>query len=255
MTSWCVSIAYVLDGRVEFGFVLQPRAGRAVRPAGAGGRRTLNGRPIALHPGRGADRRASSRSATRRASAPTRSCPSSTDCSPGRHVLPQRLRRARPLLRRLRPAARLRRAAHQLLGLPRRHRGGRRGRRADERLSAGDALLRGNRIVAGPPAVYEALDEVLADEPRQPRWTDGAVLRHRWRRRAEAVASLLPGFVSTRGYVTVGRAPEPAGLLRATTSRSWWSRTPRRGDAAGGRSAVGARSATPVRRRAAGNGR
>jgi myo-inositol-1(or 4)-monophosphatase len=48
--NWCISIAYVLDGRLEFGLVYNPPcnelfAGGKAFPA------TVNGRPIAAHPG------------------------------------------------------------------------------------------------------------------------------------------------------------------------------------------------------------
>lgn len=50
MPNWCISIAYVLDGRLEFGLVYNPPcnelfAGGKAFPA------TVNGRPIAVHPG------------------------------------------------------------------------------------------------------------------------------------------------------------------------------------------------------------
>ena len=49
MPNWCVSIAFVLDGRVEMGFVAAPARGEVFtgrRGAGA----TLNGAPIAVRP-------------------------------------------------------------------------------------------------------------------------------------------------------------------------------------------------------------
>lgn len=49
MPNWCVSIAFVLDGRVELGFVAAP-ARQEVFIARRGQGATLNGRPIAVRP-------------------------------------------------------------------------------------------------------------------------------------------------------------------------------------------------------------
>ena len=51
MASWCVSLAYVQDGVLQFGFVYNPPLGELFE-GGLGRPATLNGRPIAPHPGR-----------------------------------------------------------------------------------------------------------------------------------------------------------------------------------------------------------
>ena len=134
MTSWCVSIAFRGRRASSVRARLQSRRRTSFSPA-ARDRATLNGAPIALASRRSAHRRRSSASAIRPASARRASWASCTRLlTRRRHVLPQRLGRARPLLRRLRPAARLCRAAHQFLGLPGRDGRDRRGRRAVQRL-------------------------------------------------------------------------------------------------------------------------
>ena len=161
MTSWCVSIAYVRDGVLHSASCTTRRATSCSRAAAAGRRCSTGGRSPRT-PGRRSPT-ASWPSATRRGSAPDDILP----------VFDRLLRRGgmfyrngsgalTPLLRRLRPAARLRRAAHQLLGLPRRHRGGH-ARRAGGPTTTCRATRcsPGNRIVAGPPAVFDALDAVL----------------------------------------------------------------------------------------------
>ena len=121
MSSWCVSIAFVIDNAVKFGMVYAPArdelfAGGEDFPA------TLNGAPVERHSGRAITdgyrrrrlldpRHARSVSAGFRAIAESR-----------RDVLSRRVRRARALLCRLRPADRLHRAPYQLVGLPRRRR-------------------------------------------------------------------------------------------------------------------------------------
>ena len=50
LSSWCISIAYVRDGVLEFGLVDAP-ANRELFVGGRGVPATLNDRPISLHPG------------------------------------------------------------------------------------------------------------------------------------------------------------------------------------------------------------
>jgi myo-inositol-1(or 4)-monophosphatase len=50
MPNWCVSIAYVFDGKLEFGLVFDPPSDELFT-GGRGFPATLNGRPIAPHPG------------------------------------------------------------------------------------------------------------------------------------------------------------------------------------------------------------
>jgi myo-inositol-1(or 4)-monophosphatase len=51
MVAWCVSLAYVRDGILEFGLVCNPPLGELFE-GGRGAPATLNGRPISPHPGR-----------------------------------------------------------------------------------------------------------------------------------------------------------------------------------------------------------
>ena len=51
MTGWSVSIAFVADGRLEFGLVSSP-AQNELFAGGRGRAATLNGTPVRLHPGR-----------------------------------------------------------------------------------------------------------------------------------------------------------------------------------------------------------
>lgn len=51
MSSWCVSIAFVKDGKVDFGMVFAPVRGELFQ-GGAGHSATLNGQPLRRHPGK-----------------------------------------------------------------------------------------------------------------------------------------------------------------------------------------------------------
>ena len=164
MTSWCVSLAYVHDGVLEFGFIHSPPVdelfeGRRGRPA------RLNGREIAPHPGRAITDGIVSVGYSPRIGA--------DDILP---VLERLLRRGGMFFRNGSGALTLCYVAcGRLLGYVEPHinswdcLGGLAvARAAGVRTSdylTGDALLAGNRIVAGPAAVYDALDEILGTAP------------------------------------------------------------------------------------------
>src|SRR4051794_15019378 len=160
MVSWCISLAYVRGGRLEFGFVHNPPLDELFE----GGRRRpalLNGRPIAPHPGRtvGDDIVAVGYSARIGAD----------DIVP---VFERLLRRGGMYFRNGSAALCLCYVAcGRLLGYVEPHinsydcLGGlavvhAAGGRTNDYLT-GDALLSGNRIVAAAPPVYAALDEIL----------------------------------------------------------------------------------------------
>ncbi len=158
LRTWCVSIAYLAEGRVQFGLVFNPAAGELF----AGGA----GRPA------DAQRRAD-RPASRGRTSPTGwSSWAASSRSSAEQVVPvlDRLLRAGGMYvrngsgalgsvrRRLRPADRVRRAAHQLLGLPRRDRGAGVGRLPGVTTSSPTTgCSPGNPIVAGPPQLYDEL--------------------------------------------------------------------------------------------------
>jgi myo-inositol-1(or 4)-monophosphatase len=160
MTNWCVSIAFVLDGELEFGVVACPAQGELF--AGGRGRpATLNGEPVELHPGRAL-----------------------TDGIVAVGYSPRiGPRDVLPVLERLLTAGGtyFRNGSGalglcyvgcgRLLGYVEPHinswdcLGGiavirAAGGRTNDYLT-GDALLAGNRVVAGPPAVFDALTAVL----------------------------------------------------------------------------------------------
>ncbi len=167
MASWCVSLAYVQDGVLQFGFVHNPPLGELFE-GGLGRPATLNGRPIAPHRGR-----------------------TVTDGIVAVGYAPRiAVEQILPVLERL-----LRRggmydrngsgalmlcyaACGRLLGYIEPHLNSwdclgalavaqAAGARTNDYLT-GDALLRGNRIVAGPPAVYDALEEILGPPSTHP---------------------------------------------------------------------------------------
>jgi myo-inositol-1(or 4)-monophosphatase len=160
MPSWCVSIGYVHRGRLQFGFVHNPPLdelfeGGRDRPA------LLNGRPMTPHPGQTlADGIVSVGYSTR---------------VPPEGILPviERLLRAGGMYYRNGSGALslCYVACGRLLGYVEPHINSwdcaaalaviqAAGARTNDYLE-GDALLTGNRVVAGPPAVYPALDAVL----------------------------------------------------------------------------------------------
>ena len=161
LPTWCISIAYVQNGAVVFGLVFNPVADELFT-GGVGVRAELNGRPIAPHPGS-----------------------SLTDgltylgCSPRVTadqvvpVLDRLLAGGGMFIRNGSGALGLCDVAcGRLLGYVEAHINSwdclgavgvlnAAGARVSDFL-AGDGLLRGNPIVAGPPAVYEQLVTVLA---------------------------------------------------------------------------------------------
>jgi len=163
LPNWCVSIAYVRDGRVEIGLVFDPTGGelfaaRRGRPA------TLNGRPIRPHAGRALTDGIVSIGYSPRV-APSRILP----------VLQRLLEQGGMFHRNGSGALSLCYVAcGRLLGYVEPHINswdclaaiavieGAGGRTND--FLAGDALLRGNRIVAGPPAVFDQLAALLDDD-------------------------------------------------------------------------------------------
>lgn len=164
--SWCVSVAFVRDGALDFGLVSCPPrdelfAGGVDRPA------TLNGRPIAPHPG----------------TALTAGI-TAVGCSPrigADDVVPviDRLLRAGGMYYRNGSGALMLCdvAAGRLLGYVEPHinaydcLGGiavvrAAGGRTNDFLAGPDAMLAGNRIVAGPAQLYDELDRVLGEPVR-----------------------------------------------------------------------------------------
>ena len=160
MSSWCVSIAYVQDGVLQFGFVYNPPLGELFE----GGFRhpsTLNGRPIAPHPGR-----AVTDGIVAVGYAPR---------IPVEGILPvlERLLRSGGVYYRNGSGALMLcyAACGRLLGYIEPHLNSwdclgalaiaqAAGARTNDYLT-GDALLKGNRIVVGPPAAYDELDAIL----------------------------------------------------------------------------------------------
>jgi len=161
MASWCISVAFVQDGELDFGLVLAPRADELF----AGGRRrpaTLNGRPLSPHPGTALTDGITAVGYSPRIGA--------DDILP---VFDRLLRAGGTYYRNGSGALTLCEvAAGRLLGYVEPHinaydcLGGiaivrAAGGRTNDWLAAPDALLRGNRIVAGPPQMYEELDRIL----------------------------------------------------------------------------------------------
>jgi myo-inositol-1(or 4)-monophosphatase len=159
MTGWCVSLAYVHRGVLQFGVVVNP----ALAEEFAGGRgipATLNGRPIAVHPGTSLTAGITSVGYSPRIGV--------DDILP---VLDRLLRSGGTFFRNGSGALTLCYvAAGRLLGYVEPHinsydcLGGiaiveAAGGRVNDYL-VGDAMWVGNRIVAGPPAVYDELDRV-----------------------------------------------------------------------------------------------
>jgi myo-inositol-1(or 4)-monophosphatase len=160
LTSWCVSIAYVRAGELQFGFVHNPPLDELFE-GGLGRPALLNGRPIAPHPGQALTDGIVSVGYSPRVG-PDEILP----------VFDRLLRRGGMFYRNGSGALTLCYVAcGRLLGYVEPHinswdcLGGiavltAAGGRANDYLQ-GDALLAGNRIVAGPPAVFDALDAVL----------------------------------------------------------------------------------------------
>ena len=161
MPSWCVSLAYVHRGELDFGLVFSPPAGE-VFAGGRGRPATLNGRPISLQPGRAVSDGVVGVGYSPRITV--------DDILP---VFDRLLRRGGMYFRNGSGALMLCDVAcGRLLGYVEPHinawdcLGGiavvrAAGGRTNDYLGPETALLRGNRIVAGPPAIYDELDEIL----------------------------------------------------------------------------------------------
>jgi myo-inositol-1(or 4)-monophosphatase len=160
LPNWCVSIAYVRDGRIEIGLVFDP-TGDELFAAHRGRPATLNGRPIRPHAGRTLTDGIVSVGYSPRVE-PARILP----------VLRKLLEQGGMFHRNGSGALSLCYVAcGRLLGYVEPHINswdclaaiavieGAGGRTND--FLAGDALLRGNRIVAGPPAVFDQLAALL----------------------------------------------------------------------------------------------
>jgi myo-inositol-1(or 4)-monophosphatase len=160
MTSWCVSLAYVRDGELEFGIVVNPALDELFE-GGRGMPALLNGREIAPHPGTAVTDGIVSIGYSPRIGA--------DDILP---VFDRLLRRGGMFFRNGSGALTLCYVAcGRLLGYAEPHINSwdvlgalavahAAGVRTNDYL-VGDALLEGNRIVAGPPAVYDELDAIL----------------------------------------------------------------------------------------------
>jgi myo-inositol-1(or 4)-monophosphatase len=161
MPSWCISIAYVLGGKLEFGLVYHPPRNELF----AGGNNfpaTVNGKPIAAHPGTDLSAGLVSVGFSPRS-------PHSFLFS----CLTKLLEQKGMFFRNASGALSLAYvAAGRLLGHVEPHMHSRdclgaiaiieaAGGRVNEFL-VGDALLEGNRVVAGSPAVFEQLESLLA---------------------------------------------------------------------------------------------
>jgi myo-inositol-1(or 4)-monophosphatase len=160
MPSWCVSIGYVHRGELQFGFVHNPPQDELFE-GGLGRPALLNGRPVAPHPGQTlADGVVSVGYSSRIGP---------DDLLP---VLDRLLRQGGMFYRNGSAALSLCYVASgRLLGYIEPHINSwdclgalavirSAGGRTNDYLT-GDALTAGNRIVAGPPAVYDALEAVL----------------------------------------------------------------------------------------------
>jgi myo-inositol-1(or 4)-monophosphatase len=163
MVAWCVSLAYVRDDVVEFGFVSNPPLGELFE-GGRGRPALLSGRPISPHRGTAVTDGIVAVGYSPRIGA--------DDIVP---VFDRLLRRGGMYFRNGSGALCLCYVAcGRLLGYIEPHinsydcLGGlavvrAAGGRTNDYLT-GDALLSGNRIVAGAPGVYEALEEILGPD-------------------------------------------------------------------------------------------
>lgn len=160
MTNWCISMAYVQDGVLEFGLVYNPPLGELF-VGGLSVPAMLNGRPIAVHPGQALTDGITSVGYSPRIGA--------DDIIP---VMDRLLRRGGTFFRSGSGALALCYVAcGRLLGYvePQINSWDCLGAVAIIRAAGGitndyltgNALLEGNHLVAGPPAVFAALTDVL----------------------------------------------------------------------------------------------
>jgi myo-inositol-1(or 4)-monophosphatase len=160
MTSWCVSLAHVHDGELQFGFIASPALDELFE-GGLGRPAKLNGREISPHPGGAITDGIVSVGYSPRIGA--------DDILP---VFDRLLRRGGMYFRNGSGALTLAYVAcGRMLGYVEPHINSydclagiaivrAAGGRTNDFLT-GDALLQGNRIVAGPAAVFDELDEIL----------------------------------------------------------------------------------------------
>jgi myo-inositol-1(or 4)-monophosphatase len=161
LTSWCVSVGYLQDGVLQFGFVMNPPLGELFE-GGLGRPALLNGRPIAPHPGRAVTDGIVSVGYAARMGVDS--------------ILPviERLLRAGGMFFRNGSGALTLCyvACGRLLGYVEPHLNSwdclgalavaqAAGVRTNDYLAVPDVLIAGNRMAAGPPAVYEALETIL----------------------------------------------------------------------------------------------
>ena len=166
MVSWCVSVAFVYDGVLQFGFVHNPPLGELFE-GGLGRPATLNGRPLAPHSG----------SAVTDGLVAVGYAPR----TPVEAILPvlERLLHSGGVYYRNGSGALMLcyAACGRLLGYIEPHLNSwdclgalavaqASGARTNDYLT-GDALLKGNRIVVGPPAVHDALEAILGPPYQQ----------------------------------------------------------------------------------------
>jgi myo-inositol-1(or 4)-monophosphatase len=161
MASWCISVAFMQDGELDFGLILAPRADELFT-GGRGRTATVNGHPLTPHGGT---------SLTDGITAVGYSPRIGPD-----DILPvfDRLLRAGGMYYRNGSGALslCEVAAGRLLGYVEPHINAydclagiaivrAAGGRTNDWLAAPEALLSGNRIVAGPPQMYDELDRIL----------------------------------------------------------------------------------------------
>jgi myo-inositol-1(or 4)-monophosphatase len=161
MASWCISVAFVSDGELDFGLILAPRA-QELFVGGRGRPATLNGRPISTHGGTALTDGITAVGYSPRIGA--------DDILP---VFDRLLRAGGMYYRNGSGALTLCEvAAGRLLGYVEPHINAydclagiaivrAAGGVTNDWLAAPDAMLSGNRIVAGPPRMYDELDRVL----------------------------------------------------------------------------------------------
>ena len=165
MASWCISVAFVQDGELDFGLILAPRA-EELFTGGRGRPATLNGRPLSPHGGTALTDGITAVGYSPRIGA--------DDILP---VFDRLLRAGGMYYRNGSGALTLCEvAAGRLLGYVEPHINAydclagiaivrAAGGRTNDWLAAPDAMLSGNRIVAGPPQMYDELDRVLGQRP------------------------------------------------------------------------------------------
>ena len=161
MASWCISVAFVHDGELDFGLILAPQA-EELFVGGRGRPATLNHRPISPHGGTALTDGITAVGYSPRIGA--------DDILP---VFDRLLRAGGMYYRNGSGALTLCEvAAGRLLGYVEPHINAydclagiaivrAAGGRTNDWLAAPDAMLSGTRIVAGPPQMYDELDRVL----------------------------------------------------------------------------------------------